>query len=153
VLSLSPTPITTSTKERKEGRNFINKNLSDLVQRVIAKKSAGMAAFIEENEGNYNAATDFEDERHLTPLAIERIIGKLDEILPSSQRLKDARLKGKPTCKPYRGCYGTYPTGCNFCTTLNHTEQRCNMKNGGNKRNRSSGSEDHGLSQKKSKST
>ena len=108
----------------------------------------GMAAFIYENDGNYNANTDFSDERHLTPLAVERMLYKLDEILPANQKLKKTILKERSTGKPYRGCYGTYPVGCSFCTRLNHDEDGCEVKNGSNqdskKRNLSSESQGAG---------
>jgi hypothetical protein len=103
-----------------------------------------MAAYLDENDGNYNQATDFVDERHLSQIAIERRISLLDEILPEGQKLKSPTLKARPTCEPYRGCYGTYPFGCNFCTRLSHSEDSCPIKKGEKsqtqKRNLSSGS-------------
>ena len=59
ILDVPPTPIATATKGKKEGRRFINNKLSELAQRAMAKKSKGVAAFIEENEGNFNSSTDF----------------------------------------------------------------------------------------------
>ena len=142
LLSVPPVPATTSTKQRKEARGFINKNLSGLVQRLAKKSTSGKAAFIEENDANYNPATDFTDDRHLTPMAMERLISKMDEIMPENQKLKNEDLKERPTCEPYRGCYGTYPIGCSFCTGLMHGEGTCRVKQGLDKRNRSSGSQD-----------
>ena len=142
ILGAPPTPIAISSKVRKDGRNFINKQLADMVQRAVTKKPTdGMAAFIDDNDGNFNPGTDFTDERHLSLLAIERMIGKLDEIFPPEQKLKNATLNGHATCKPYQGCYGTYPVGCGYCTGYNHTEQACVVKNGKEKRPRSTGSE------------
>ena len=142
ILSVPPTPVATSTKQRKEARNFINTNLTEAVQRLVKEMETGMAAFIEENEGNYNPTTDFTDERHLAPIAIERIISKLDEVFPDNQKLKDTSLKQRTTCLPYRGCYGTFPVGCSFCTGLKHNEGSCRVKQGTDKRNRSSDSQD-----------
>jgi len=107
ILSVPPVPMATSTKMRKEARRFINSKLSDLCQKTTKTNKEGKVLFVEENEGNFNASTDFTDERHLTPKAIERIIKKLDELLPTSQKLKNAKLQQHPTCKPYKGCYGT----------------------------------------------
>ena len=61
-----------------------------------------MVAFIDENEGNYNKAQDFQDERYLTPMAIERLVSKLDEVLPETQKLCNPQLKGKTTTRPYK---------------------------------------------------
>ena len=52
-----------------------------------------MVAFIDENEGNYNKAQDFQDERHLSRMAIERLVSKLDEVLPETQKLCNPQLK------------------------------------------------------------
>ena len=68
-----------------------------------------MAAFIDENEGNYNKAQYFQDGRHLTPMDIERLVSKLDKVLLETQKLRNQQLKGKSTTRPYSGCYGTYP--------------------------------------------
>ena len=130
LLSVPPVPCTQSSKETKDARNFINTNFSKLIQRTLTKCSAGMAAYLEENDGNYNQATDFVDERHLSQIAIERRISLLDEILPEGHKLKSPTLKARPTCEPYRGCYGTYPFGCHFCTKLSHSEDSCPAKKG-----------------------
>ena len=151
ILSVPPTPVATSTKQRKEARNFINTNLTEAVQRLVKEMETGMAAFIEENEGNYNPTTDFTDERHLAPIAIERIISKLDEVFPDNQKLKDTSLKQRTTCLPYRGCYGTFPVGCSFCTGLKHNEGSCRVKQGTDKRNRSSDSQDMATGSKQPK--
>jgi len=128
IMGLSPTPAASSTKQRQTGRKFINDQLSELVQNAISNKTSGMAAYIDENDGNFNAATDFADERHLTPLAVERMLRKLDEILPESQKLRNNMLTERQTCKPYKGCYGTYPVGCSYCTRKNHDELACRLK-------------------------
>ena len=154
ILSIPPTPFSSKTKEMKEARTWINQKLSGMVQRVISglkKDEGGMVAFIDENEGNYNTSTDFDDDKHLSPLAVEKLVSKLNEILPSAHKLKDERLKGKTTCRLYKGCHGTYPIGCNVCTQVNHNEQICPLKNGKEKRNRSTGSQDGGGAQKKIK--
>ena len=130
LLSVPPAPCTQISKVTKEARTFINNNLSKLAQRTMAKKSTGMAAYLEENDGNYNQATDFVDDKHLSPIAIERRISLLDEILPEGHKLKSLTLNARPTTRPYRGCYGTYPTGCNYCTRLNHNEHNCPEKKG-----------------------
>ena len=153
IVGVPPTPFSQASAARREARKTINQKLSGMVQRVISgiKKGTGMAAFIEENDGNYNEVVDFTDEKHLSPLAMEKLISKLDEILPPTQKLKDQRLKGKPTCRPYQGCYGTYPIGCNLCTQINHNEQMCPLTAAKEKRMRSTGSEEEGAEQKKPK--
>ena len=141
IISVPPAPIVMSTNQKKKARNFINQNLASLVKRANAKQSKGIAAFIDENEGNYNQATDFTDERHLSPIAVERMVSKIDEILPTTQKLKNTNLSEHSTCKPYRGCYGTYPVGCSYCTKLNHEYDICRASKGTEKRNLSSGSQ------------
>jgi len=101
-----------------------------------------MVAFIDENEGNYNKTQDFQDERYITLMAIERLVSKLDKVLPETQKLSNPQLKGKATFRPYSGCYGMYPIGCKFCTKIGHNEQECPQNNGG-KRILSIDSEEH----------
>ena len=113
------------------------------MQRALKSGEPGTTAFIEENDANYTPATDYTDERHLEPIAIERLIANLDEIFPENQKLKTTFLKERATCKPYRGCYGTYPIGCSFCTGLKHEETTCPARTSVGKRNRSSGSSDN----------
>ena len=137
VMAVPPVPATTSTSQRKEGRKYINKNLKKLVQSGITKGAPGTAVFLEENEGNFHPATDFLDERHLTPIAIERVIRKIEEMLPADQKLRNTKLTEHATCKPYKGCYGTYPIGCSFCTQMEHQEHECKVKTGQEKRNHS----------------
>ena len=129
MLSVPPAPCTQTSKRKKEARNFINKNLAELIQRVnsIDAKS-GMAGFLNESDADYNESQDFKDDRHLTQHAMERRIGLLDDILPSDCKLRNTTLKGRATCDPYRGCYGAYPAGCMFCTKLKHGEQNCPTK-------------------------
>ena len=151
IMSIPPTPIATSSKEWKEALRFINSKLSEMVHRIIKSTKSGMAAFLEDNDGNFNSATDFTDERHLAPIAMERLISKLDELLPETQKLKNINLKCQATCLPYRWCYGTYPIGCNFCTQTNHNEMVCAIKHGKEKRNRSTGCQEEGATLKRPK--
>ena len=86
-----------------------------------------MVAFIDENEGNYNKAQDFQDERHLTPMAIERLLSKQDKVLLETQKLRNPQLKGKATTRPYSGCYGTYSIVANSIqrsATMNRSVHR-----------------------------
>ena len=101
------------------------------------KSGNGLVAFISEEEGNYNPQIDFADERHLSPTATARLVMTLDNVLPEGQKLISEELKGKVTCNPYRGCYGTYPIGCRMCTTVGHSEGSCSLAK--KKRNRSTG--------------
>ena len=75
-------------------------------------------------------------------MAIERLVSKLDEVLPETQKLRNPQLKGKGTTRTYSGCYGTYPIGCKFCTKIGHNKQECPPNNGG-KRILSTVSEEH----------
>lgn len=153
ILDIPPTPNATSSKTKKEGRRFINSKLAAMVQ-AKNKKKAGSVAFIEDNDGNFNPSTDFEDDKHLTTIAVERLISKIDNILPGAKKLKKAMLKEQPTCAPYRGCYGTYPIGCYFCTKQGHNELSCpKAKQGKIKRNRSEGSADMESAEKQVKTT
>ena len=100
----------------------------------------GFISFISQEDGNYNESTDFTDERHLSELAVNRVLTTLDNLLPNSQKLFDIEMKDKPTGKPYRNCYGTFPIGCQVCTSVGHNESTCNYITG-NKRNLSQGDE------------
>ena len=130
LFSVPPVPVTTSSTARKDARKYINTNLASLAERVNTKTKKGSVTYIGENDANYTPATDFSDERHLTPLAMERRINHLEELLPNGQKLRDACLGEHATGKAYRGCYGTYPTGCMFCTKLKHNESTCELKQG-----------------------
>ena len=146
-----PVPMATASKVSKEARSFINKKIAAMVQKVSAKQSpgSGKVTILQENDGNFTASTDFVDERHLSPLAMEKRIGQLDEILPTGNKLKTTILGEHSTCKPYGGCYGTYPVGCMFCTELNHNETECPVKN--KKINLSSNSKEQGGKNKQSR--
>ena len=150
IMDLPPTPAATSSKAKKEGRRTIQNKLSSLVQ-TKNKKKPGAVVFVADNDGNYNSSTDFADEKHLSALAIERLLSQLDEVIPGKP-LKSTTLKQHATCKPYGGCYGTYPVGCFFCTQRNHNEQNCpKAKQGKEKRNRSTNGEDLGGNEKQVK--
>ena len=140
IMNVPPVPIATQIKVRKEARSFINTNLQKLCERQ--KKHYGKITFVVENDGNYNAKTDFTDERHLSPMAVERILNTINEHLPSTQKLKNENLTAHSTGKPYRGCYGTYPTGCNYCTRLKHGEANCPLITPTEKRALSTGGEE-----------
>ena len=144
MLSIPPVPCTQTSTRKKEARDFINNNIAEIVRRAntIDSKS-GTVGLLIEPEASYNATTDFKDERHLTQLAMERRISQLDEILPENRRLRATTLTARPTCDPYRACYGAYPAGCNYCTKLNHSEYECplKIKQQGTKRPNVSGSE------------
>ena len=89
-----------------------------------------MVRFLEENEGNFNPTTDFKDDKHLSQLAVERRLSLIDEILPKGKKIRNPSLSARSTCAPYRGCYGAYPVGCNFCCTkMKHSEADCPKKN------------------------
>ena len=142
VISVPPVPIITKSKERKRGRQFINNELTEMVKKLTSSsKSKGTAALLDENDGNFNPSLDFTDDRHLAPIAIERLISNLDTVLPAGEKLKNPALKGKPTCYPYRGCYGSYPTGCLHCTGMSHNIQDCVLGQGA-KRPLSTGGEE-----------
>ncbi|MCH2389498.1 MAG: hypothetical protein MK234_02335 [Nitrospinales bacterium] len=128
IVSVPPVPCTQRSGQTKSARAFINANLSKIVQQAVSKNTTGMAAYIDENDGNFNAQIDFTDERHLSQMAIERRIAGLDEVLPEGQKLKDPSLPAKPTCDPYRGCYGGYPVGCEFCCQMRHNVHVCPSK-------------------------
>ena len=140
-MPIPPVPMTQETQARKEGRNWINKKISQISQNAMKHSgpNKGTVAMITDNDGNYNKDIDFKDERHLSQQAMEKIISNLDAILPN--KLRDPSLPGKATGLPYRGCYGTNPIGCNFCTQVGHNEQMCTQKNSP-KRNRSEGEEE-----------
>ena len=108
----------------------------------------GIISYISEEDGNYNENTDFTDERHLSELAVNRMLSTLNNILPNGQKLYDPSLTDKPTGKPYRACYGTYPVGCQVCTSVGHNELTCSYVVG-NKRNLSTGSESDSKKTKK----
>ena len=142
ILNVPPVPLVTRTKELKEARSFINTNLQRLCERS-AKKHPNKITFVAENDGNYNASIDFTDERHLAPIAVERLLNNMDQHLPTNQKLKNENLTGHATGKPYRGCYGTYPVGCNFCTRLKHGEPNCPLLTPTEKRPLSTGGDDN----------
>ena len=148
LFSVPPVPVTTSSNERKEARQYINTNLASLAERINKKKKKGSTTFLTENDGNFNPTTDYADDKHLTPIAMERRISQLDQYLSTDQKLKNTSLGEHPTCQPYRGCYGTYPVGCMFCTRLKHNEITCEAKNGkeseAKKRHLSNGSQAQG---------
>ena len=142
LLAIPPAPITQVSKETKSARNFINEKISCISQRSMKDKTPGKGfiSFISQEDGNYNESTDFTDERHLSELAVNRVLTTLDNLLPNSQKLFDIDMKDKPTGKPYRNCYGTFPIGCQVCTSVGHNESTCNYITG-NKRNLSQGDE------------
>ena len=127
IVSVPPAPCT-QTDRGKEARRFINTRLALLADTLKSKKASFKIVFIDENEGNFNQSTDFSDDKHLSQLAVERRISLLDEALPEGKKIKSMALKARPTCEPYRGCYGAYPVGCNFCTRLKHGESGCPKK-------------------------
>lgn len=141
IMSIPPVEKATSSDINKKCRKFINDGLSGMCARVM-KKGPGTAAFRQDNDANYNKATDFEDDQHLSRFAIERIIGEFDELLPVGQKLKSKLFTDRPTCEKYQGCYATYPIGCPNCTLLNHSEEDCKVKKS-EKRNLSSSSDEH----------
>ena len=59
-----------------------------MVQQILAKKKPEMAAYIEENDGNFNTNMDFSDKRHLESLAMERLVRNLDKIIHPGQKLR-----------------------------------------------------------------
>ena len=141
ISAIAPTPKVTSTKQRREARQMINSNLADMVARLGKKESKGKVNFVEDNDGNFTASTDFSDDRHLTQHAVERLVSTFDLKLPNKQKLKNNMLNQRPTCLPYKGCYSTYPLGCTFCTGMFHGEDTCPQKQQAEKRKRSSGSQ------------
>ena len=144
MLSIPPVPCTQMSTRKKEARDFINNHIVELVRRANTIDSKpGTAGLLTESDASYNSSTDFKDERHLTQLAMKRRISQLDQILPENRRLRNTMLKARPTCDPYRACYGAYPAGCNYCTKLNHSELDCPLKKKGMKRQNVSGSETH----------
>ena len=128
ILSVPPAPCTQKSKMKKSGRDFINKGLADLVQQASMKNTKGVAAYMDENDANYNITTDFTDERHLSQLAVERRIAVLDEVFPETQKLRNPSLAARPSCAPYRACYGAFPVGCGFCCKMYHSEYNCPSK-------------------------
>ena len=142
LLAIPPAPITQVSKESKSARNYINEKISGISQRSMKDKTPGkgLISFISQEDGNYNKSTDFSDERHLSELAVNKVLTTLDNLLPNGQKLFDINLKDKPTGKPYRGCYGTFPIGCQVCTSVGHNENTCSYVTG-NKRNLSQGDE------------
>ena len=143
ILDVPPTPALTSNDKKKAARKYLNEALDGLVKRVNGKHMKGKAVFVKENDGNYNASTDFIDDKHLSQLAVEKLVSRVSEYLPSSQKLKNESLSEKSTGEPYKGCYGTYPLGCKYCTALGHQMERCPAATGKNsgKRNLSTGSQ------------
>ena len=141
-----PVPVATSSKERKDARAFLNGKLLSIVNVIKSKKQPGPGnvTLLQENDGNFNSATDYTDEKHLSPLAMEKRISQLDELLPNDNKLKTSLLGEHPTCDPYRGCYGTYPVGCMYCTKISHNETECPLKGKTKKRNLSSESQEQG---------
>ena len=151
ILGIPPTPITQMSKETTSARTWINKKLSQISQQSMQEKKntgKGIISYICEEDGNYNETTDFTDERHLSELAVNRMLSTLNNILPNGQKLYDPSLTDKPTGKPYRACYGTYPVGCQVCTSVGHNELTCSYVVG-NKRNLSTGSESDSKKTKK----
>ena len=129
ILSVPPAPCTQTSPRKKEARDFVNNHLAKLIQHVnTIDTKTGMAGFLNKSDADYNQSLDFKDERHLSKLAMERRISLLDDILPENRKLKNSILKARPTCDPYRGCYGAYPAGCTFCTKLSHGEDECPTK-------------------------
>jgi hypothetical protein len=130
LVSVPPAPCTQESNTKKEARRFINNRLSTLTDKLRGKHgSQRTVMLLDENEGNFNINTDFTDERHLSQLAIERRLSQLDEMLPNGKKIKNTQLSARATCAPYRGCYGAYPVGCNFCTKKKHNEGSCPTKN------------------------
>ena len=132
MLSVPPAPCTQTSDRKRKAREFINKQIGELITRANTtnKQSGktGIAGLVEEPDNSYDQTRDFIDERHLTQQAMERRISQIDDILPSENKLRNSILKARATCHPYRACYGAYPAGCNFCTKLNHGEQNCPTK-------------------------
>ena len=132
LVSVPPTPCTQIEDSSKEARRFINTRLNVLTEKLGNKwKSKGnnVVRFLEENEGNFNPMTDFKDDKHLSQLAVERRLSLIDEMLPKGKKIRNPSLSARSTCAPYRGCYGAYPVGCNFCTRMKHSEADCPKKN------------------------
>ena len=126
LLSVPPAPCTQITQSTKDSRLFINKHLSAIVERAnTIDAKTGIAGFIAEADSSYDQETDFTDDKHLSQHAMERRIGKLDDVLSDNRKLRNPVLKARPTCDPYRGCYGAYPAGCMYCTKVGHSEQDC----------------------------
>ena len=143
-LSVPPAPCTQTSERKIRARNFINTHIAKLVERANSlDNKTGTAGCVGEADTSYDTSTDFQDERHLTQRAMERRISLLDDILPSNRKLRNpTTLTARPTCDPYRSCYGAYPAGCMYCTKLKHSEEECPMrKKQGLKRSVVSGSD------------
>ena len=144
MLGVPPAPCTQTSARKRNARLFVNKSLTELVQRAnTIDTKPGRASFLSEADTDFTESLDFKDERHLSEHAMERRIALIDGILPDKCKLKSMKLKARATCGPYRGCYGAYPAGCMFCTEMNHSEQDCPRKHKhGQKRQEVSGSDE-----------
>ena len=128
IIEIPDCPITNMTQKSNKMRITVNKELSDMAERINKNLSTDCVKMIQCGEEELPQEEAYCDNKHFSPVRAAQLLEQIDESLkPSTTLIIRERPKSVPLTTPkiYSQVYSTYRFGCGECTRIGHSSDTC----------------------------